>query len=236
MEKQKINRKKPLLFILAITMFITLIPTRVLAMQIFVRVTDESGANITLEVEPTDRVEDVKAKIQDKKGIPSNQQILVYAEKLLEDGNTLQDYSILRDSTLYLYQPNKAGDFSVLGGVYGRDYIYNYAKGTLTVISSANLTISGTTTKDRIVISDNVTANVILKDVNIQLYEGNFEGPFGNCAFDIKESAQANITLEGTSNLRSGSGKAGLRVPKGATLVISGKGNLMWQEDSMQLE
>ena len=71
------------------------------AMQIFVKMPD--GKHVTLEVEPTDRIEDVKAKILDKEGTLPVYYQLIYAGKCLEDGNTLQDYSVQKDATLYLY-------------------------------------------------------------------------------------------------------------------------------------
>ena len=129
------------------------------AMQIFIKTPD--GDHITLEVEPTDRIEDVKAQIYALEGIATDLQTLIFAGYILEDGNTLQDYSIQKDSTLELIVSSSSASafyFSI-----AEDKQVTFSPGNLQYTQSTN-TWSFAENQYDYIGTDNVTGGSVSTD------------------------------------------------------------------------
>ena len=119
---------------------------------------------------------------------------------------------------------NKAGAFTVTGGIKGRDY--TYAANVLTIKTGAALTIKNTKpaapTTDKIVVESGFAADITLAGVNIDVSSTD-----GACAFDMTDAEVALTLADGTDNiLKSGDKRAGVEAPEGSKLTIGGSGKL----------
>lgn len=127
----------------AVAMVVALIltvPSTAFGMQIFVKT--PTGSTITLEVEPTDRIEDVKEMILDKEGFLLVEQVLFFAGKTLEDENTLQDYNVQKETTLHLLLRLKIEQEIELSAIEG-DTLASLEGQDITVTCAGNKQIQG---------------------------------------------------------------------------------------------
>lgn len=192
------------------------------AMQIFVKTL--TGKHITLEVEPTDFIRQLKVMIQEKEGYPISVQDLTYYDQLLDDGKTLQDYSITKDSTLHL-QIERAVTLDAAEGeiiINGESYTHN---GMTLKSPLGYILTSSATTANPVTVGGGDEAAPLDVTIDGLVIDRSSNSQSQSYAFKISPESYVSMTLAGNSELRGGKDAAGLNLDGNATLVISEASN-----------